>query len=380
MKNLTISFIVLFLFSVSSVSGYENLDQTSKEIHESTRQYTFSWLFQNESDMKPRGGTTKGEEVILSKVPSDEWNHLQEPDISKFERDRRAILAMVGGYRTSFDFIETVGFSIPYKPAVPYQSWGTEYVYLVEDRGDFISLQHIIVMFIKMPDDSISDAMIIKHWRQDWQYEDINLNVFTGNNTWIKEVVAKDDVKGSWSQAVYQVDDSPRYQSIGEWQHKNNYSSWLSNETWRPLPRREFSVRDDYDVLIGTNRHTITPFGWVQEEDNLKVKLLENNNKIDKVLAKEVGLARYEHIVDHDWKAGDEYWIKTASFWKEVRDIWNAILDDNKILVIKKTIENQSLYQSMFRLADNSTQNKSRAEKRKEIESILNRYIDVIEK
>ena len=380
MKNLTISFIVLFLFSVSSVSGYENLDQTSKEIHESTRQYTFSWLFQNESDMKPRGGTTKGEEVVLSKAPSDEWNHLQESGISKFERDRRAILAMVGGYRTSFDFIETVGFSIPYKPAVPYQSWGTEYVYLVEDRGDFISLQHIIVMFIKMPDDSISDAMIIKHWRQDWQYEDINLNVFTGNNTWIKEVVAKDDVKGSWSQAVYQVDDSPRYQSIGEWQHKNNYSSWLSNETWRPLPRREFSVRDDYDVLIGTNRHTITPFGWVQEEDNLKVKLLENNNKIDKVLAKEVGLARYEHIVDHDWKAGDEYWNKTASFWKEVRDIWNVILDDNKILVIKKTIENQSLYQSMFRLADNSTQNKSRAEKRKEIESILNRYIDVIEK
>ena len=161
---------------------------------------------------------------------------------------------------------------------------------------------------------------------------------------------------------------------------KEIYSSWLSNETWRPLPRREFSIRDDYDVLIGTNRHTITPFGWVQEEDNLKVKLLENNNKIDKVLAKEVGLARYEHIVDHDWKAGDEYWNKTASFWKEVRDIWNAILDDNKILVIKKTIENQSLYQSMFRLADNSTQNKSRSEKRKEIELILNRYIDFIEK
>tara|TARA_B100000427_G_scaffold181618_1_gene150971 strand:- start:802 stop:1941 length:1140 start_codon:yes stop_codon:yes gene_type:complete len=372
---------LLFLFSTQVVAEYKNLDEKSKNVYESTRQYTFSWLFQNESDMRPRGGTTKGKEVDLSITPSDAWNRLQESDVSKFERDRRAILAMIGGYRTSFDFIETVGFNPTYKPAAPYQSWGTEYVYLVEDQGDFISLQHVIVMFIKMPDKSISDAMVIKHWRQDWQYEDINLNVYVGNNTWKKKEFAKEDIAGTWSQSVYQVDDSPRYQSTGHWQHKNNYSSWLSQETWRPLPRREFSVRDDYDVLIGTNRHTITPFGWVQEEENLKVKLLQNNsNEIDKILAKEIGLARYEHIVNHDWKAGDEYWTKTTPFWKEVRDIWNTILEDTKVLVVKKTIENKSLYESMFKMADNSTNNESQPLNRKEIESILNRYIDIVEK
>ena len=372
---------LLFLFSTQVVAEYKNLDEKSKDVYESTRQYTFSWLFQNESDMRPRGGTTKGKEVDLSITPSDAWNRLQESDVSKFERDRRAILAMIGGYRTSFDFIETVGFNPTYKPAAPYQSWGTEYVYLVEDQGDFISLQHVIVMFIKMPDKSISDAIVIKHWRQDWQYEDINLNVYVGNNTWKKKEFAKEDIAGTWSQSVYQVDDSPRYQSTGHWQHKNNYSSWLSQETWRPLPRREFSVRDDYDVLIGTNRHTITPFGWVQEEENLKVKLLQNNsNEIDKILAKEIGLARYEHIVNHDWKAGDEYWAKTTPFWKEVRDIWNTILEDTKVLVVKKTIENKSLYESMFKMADNSTNNESQLLNRKEIESILNRYIDIVEK
>ena len=370
---------LLFLFSTQVVAEYKNLDEKSKNVYESTRQYTFSWLFQNESDMRPRGGTTKGKEVDLSITPSDAWNRLQESDVSKFERDRRAILAMIGGYRTSFDFIETVGFNPTYKPAAPYQSWGTEYVYLVEDQGDFISLQHVIVMFIKMPDKSISDAVVIKHWRQDWQYEDINLNVYVGNNTWKKKEFAKEDIAGTWSQSVYQVDDSPRYQSTGHWQHKNNYSSWLSQETWRPLPRREFSVRDDYDVLIGTNRHTITPFGWVQEEENLKVKLLQNNsNEIDKILAKEIGLARYEHIVNHDWKAGDEYWTKTTPFWKEVRDIWNTILEDTKVLVVKKTIENKSLYESMFKMADNSTNNESQPLNRKEIESILNRYIDIV--
>ena len=372
---------LLFLFSTQVVAEYKNLDEKSKDVYESTRQYTFSWLFQNESDMRPRGGTTKGKEVDLSITPSDAWNRLQESDVSKFERDRRAILAMIGGYRTSFDFIETVGFNPTYKPAAPYQSWGTEYVYLVEDQGDFISLQHVIVMFIKMPDKSISDAIVIKHWRQDWQYEDINLNVYVGNNTWKKKEFAKEDIAGTWSQSVYQVDDSPRYQSTGHWQHKNNYSSWLSQETWRPLPRREFSVRDDYDVLIGTNRHTITPFGWVQEEENLKVKLLQNNsNEIDKILAKEIGLARYEHIVNHDWKAGDEYWTKTTPFWKEVRDIWNTILEDTKVLIVKKTIENKSLYESMFKMADNSTNNESQPLNRKEIESILNRYIDIVEK
>ena len=46
--------------------------------------------------------------------------------------------------------------------------------------------------------------------------------------------------------------------AFGRWEHFGNVSTWLSSTTWRPLPRREFSVRKDYDVLVGTNRHTIT--------------------------------------------------------------------------------------------------------------------------
>ena len=64
-------------------------------------------------------------------------------DLTRFERDRRAILAMQGPHRASFDFLEVAGFTSGFSPAAPYQSWGTEYVYLVVDEGDFISLQHI---------------------------------------------------------------------------------------------------------------------------------------------------------------------------------------------------------------------------------------------
>ena len=44
---------LLFLFSTQVVAEYKNLDEKSKNVYESTRQYTFSWLFQNESDMRP---------------------------------------------------------------------------------------------------------------------------------------------------------------------------------------------------------------------------------------------------------------------------------------------------------------------------------------
>jgi hypothetical protein len=43
--------------------------------------------------------------------------------------------------------------------------------------------------------------------------------------------------------------------------------------------------------MIGTNIQTITPTGWVHEQNNKKV-ITENQA----VLAKEIGIARYERI------------------------------------------------------------------------------------
>ena len=68
---------------------------------------------------------------------------LTEDGLSAFERDRLAILAMAGEYRV-LDFIETIGFEDGYVPKAPYQSY-TEHIFVVEDRGSFISLHHIPV-------------------------------------------------------------------------------------------------------------------------------------------------------------------------------------------------------------------------------------------
>lgn len=344
------------------------------------RQYTYSWLFSDADSMRPRGGTTKGPDVVLETKPSAAWQALQEPKISAFERDRRAILAMAGPYRTSFDFIETVGFVAGYQPEPPYQSWGTEYVYVVADEPEFISLQHIIVMFFETADGEVSEPMVVKHWRQDWRYQDRDLHVYVGHNTWQRKRLSRQEAKDAWSQAVFQVDDSPRYEASGRWQHHGNYSSWQSDNTWRPLPRREFSVRDDYHVLSGTNRHTITPTGWVQEEDNLKLVLNEDRKPREETpyLAREAGLSRYERIVDHDFSAGDNYWKITAPFWADVRNAWEDIRKRRKKFALKTEVDNQRLFEVMFGYASKLGEERkydSRAA-RTFIDATMKRYVE----
>jgi hypothetical protein len=282
-------------------------------------QFTFAWPL-GEGALKPRGASTRGAPVTLDTSPSDAWMRLRESRIPPIERDRRAILAMAGPYRVSFDFLEVVRFDLALKPDAPYQSWATEYVFVAEDRPDFIALQHILAMRVLQPDGKVSEPMVVRHWRQEWRHQAERLLAYQGANTWAPRTVPAADRAGAWVQSVYQVDDSPRYAARGRWEHSEGMSTWISDETWRPLPRREFSVRKDYDVLVGTNRHTITPAGWVQEENNLKLVTAE-----ERYLGREYGVARYERIKDYDFSAAEKYFTRTEPFWGEVRAAWAEI-------------------------------------------------------
>ncbi len=319
------------------------------------RQYTFAWQFLPQDSMAPRGGTTRGAAVDLVQAPGPAWLSLREPGLDKQERDRRAILAMAGPYRASFDFIETMGFVPDYTPPAPYQSWGTEYVYVVADEPDFVSLQHILVMLMVDENGNPAPPVVVKHWRQDWRYEDRDLYVYKGHNRWSHQRLSRRQAQGAWTQAVYQVDDSPRYESFGRWIHSDNYSSWRSAETWRPLPRREFSVRSDYHALVGYNRHTITPTGWVHNEANRKTVLSGSGEPAAPyaVLAEEAGLNRYERINKHDWFAGDKYWADTGRFWAAVRTAWADLLARQGGVQITSGSGGPVLFAEMFQLAEN---------------------------
>ncbi len=344
---------MVFLWAAASVAGLTALPAAAAGSEPESRQYTFAWPFAESSEMRPRGGTTRGPEVTLDREPGDAWRSLREPELADVERDRRAILAMAGPYRTTFDFIETAGFVPEFAPSRPYQSWATEYVRVIADEPGFISLQHILVMYFETEDGETRGPMVTKHWRQDWRYEDRDLHVYAGDHTWERRRLSQAEVRGTWSQAVYQVDDSPRYEAIGRWEHRGNHSSWLSGKTWRPLPRRESSVRDDYDVLAGTNRHTITPTGWVHEEDNLKL-VLERGQPRETLpyLAREAGLNRYERTVGHDFSAGDAYWERTKAYWSDVREAWRGLKAERDRFRIRPSVDGERLFDAMFEYAE----------------------------
>ena len=339
------------------------------------RFYVFSWSLSGECPPKPRGGTTKGAPVSLVQEPSSQWRALQKKGLSKYDRDRQAILAMSGAYRTSFEFIETIGYLPQYELASPYQSWGTEYVYVVEDRGDFISLQHIMVMVFMQDDGSFSQPIVMKHWRQDWQYESRKILEFTGNNSWQLRKLKKREVQGTWSQSVYHVDDSPRYASYGLWQHNPSFSVWESKPTWLPLPRREHSVRDDYHILEGINRQLVLPTGWVHEQSNQK-RILSNGQSSDsRYVANELGNNRYQLIRDFDWQPGDEYWQSTSEFWGLVRERWKQLIEQHPHFTLKNTYQGVPMFMALFQMADQFAKGELKQPKRA-VETLLNNFLE----
>lgn len=266
-------------------------------------------------------------------------------DSAGFDRDRTAILAMAGEYRVGFDFRETVALAPGYTLHAPHRSDATEWVNVIEDRGDFIALQHILVT----GDDG--GRHVIKHWRQDWQYEPAQIVAFRGEQHWERIDVAVEDRAGAWSQIVYHVDDSPRYGGIGRWTHDGAVATWMSAATWRPLPRREYTTRSDYHVLDAINRHIVTPSGWVHEQDNTKRVLAADGGTTP--LAKELGVNTYTRVTDTDFSAGRDYWQRTAPFWREVRAAWDARLWRGPAsLALFDTVDDDRLYERMFALAN----------------------------
>ncbi len=260
---------------------------------------------------------------------------------SAFERDRQAILAMLGEFRVTFNFKETLTLVPDAKPSPRDVSRALETVKLVADEGDFISLQHILLT------GDGDEQRVVKHWRQDWRYENSHLLAFRGNDHWTWEDIP--DATGTWSQTVYQVDDSPRYSGYGRWTHIGDHSFWESHDSWRPLPRRERKVRDDYDVLMGRNRQSITPFGWLHEQDNYKLALDESGNRI---IARESGHNTYRRVEGEDFSRANDYWKNTGPYWDAVRTTWADLLSSHTSMQVETEPVGKKLYQRVFELAN----------------------------
>jgi len=369
-KQLVFAFLTAAL--ASGAAAYDASDADGVD-------YLFAWPFIETSAMGPRGGTTRAPVPEPVTTISPGWQALQEEGLSKLERDRRAILAMAGEYRVSFDFLETVGFEPGFEPAQPYRSWGTEFVEVVTDEPDFISLQHVLVMFFENDEGEMTGPMVTKHWRQDWRYEDTDLHEYSGNNVWTYRQLDQEKMAGAWTQAVYQVDDSPRYENYGRWSHLPTHSVWESNRAYRPLPRREWSVRDDYNVLSGINRQTVLPSGWVHEQDNLKLRVDESGEPVSDrpYLAREMGVNRYQPVADYDFEAGRDYWDATAEFWALVRAAWDQVYAEHDQFEMIDEVDGTTMWMALFQLASavQASGDFDADDSRVEINAIFDRHV-----
>ncbi len=259
----------------------------------------------------------------------------------KKEMDKKAIKNMCGCFEVTFNFAETFNYSQDslYKPSQTKVDKGLEWAQLVTDADDKIVIQHILQV------GNPAKPMIVKHWRQDWLYENTDLYVYNGDNNWTFEKKEANEVSGQWTQKVFQVDDSPRYEGSATWVHVDGKSYW-ENTTPAPLPRREYTKRADYNITMRGNRHEITSEGWVHDQDNAKV--MRKAGEDDFVLAKEKGYNTYVKVPNERCQAAADWWVEHYDKWVTVRSKWDEVFVRNTDLTLKEKVDNKVLYKHLF--------------------------------
>lgn len=248
-------------------------------------------------------------------------------EAAKLAADRAAILAMAGTYKVRFDFTETTPWVADYTPIAAKPSGGHEVVRVIEDSGNRIVLQHILVH------EKDGKAFVTKHWRQDWVYEPANVLVYKGPGQWVLDDVPDRMRKGRWSQTVWQTDDSPRYGGWGEFSNEGGIVRWRSNWTWRPLPRRDAVRKPVYDRFMAINRHQWTPTGWIHWQDNTKMGL--RDGKVTAIV-QEQGLNSYDRFDGFNAARADSYWAKTSAYWAAVRQAWAEVIARDRGIFIRE--------------------------------------------
>ena len=263
--------------------------------------------------------------------------------ISKKQMDYNAVKSMCGCYNVEFNFAETFSYSKDslYQASKVKNDKALEWVQVVEDTPSKISLQHILIV-----GDS-ANHYIIKHWRQDWLYENQDFMMYDHDNKWTYVQKSPMDVAGQWTQKVFQVDDSPRYEGSATWVHVDGKSYW-ENETSAPLPRREYTKRSDYNVTLRRNRHEITPFGWVHDQDNDKI--IRSSDGDDVLLAQEKGFNSYTKIDNSKCIYGQDWWLENKDKWSVIRSVWDEVYTSGDNLSLKQQIDGVRLYQELFGL------------------------------
>lgn len=280
------------------------------------------------------------------------------------ERDRQSILAMQGGYLVDFAFDETVLIQPGYERAPAVRSGGDELVVVVEDAPGRIVLQHLLV--------DARSGHVTKHWRQDWIYEAPRRFEYSDEQTFRVREIPAEATRGAWTQCVYEVSDAPRYCGTGRWTYEGDAATWTSDPTWRPLPRREYVRRSDYNALQVVNRHTIVPGGWTHEQFNTKVLRAADGHREE--IAREFGFNDYQKDTDVDFTPAQRYWEGTQGYWARVRAHWDRFLAQGPGVRLKMPIDGMKMIVPLFTQAGEEEQGRPVPES--EIDAVFAEWVE----
>jgi len=273
------------------------------------------------------------------------------------KKEQQAIKNLCGCYEVQFMYAETFSPNHDYKFARPYEAHGVEWVGIVESTDKKIVIQHLL---------QINDTTIIKHWREDWEFEKNGIWKFDHDAAWKFQQTKA--APGQWTQTVWEVDDAPRYQGVSRWINNNNQYYW-QNTTDAPLPRREFTTRNDYNVLERGNKVIMTDTGWVHEQDNRKI--LRKDGSKDVEIAQEKGFNLYIKTDDSKCAAAAKWWNQHKDFWNTVRASWDDMLKTKTEIKLQSKIGGQGMSQYMSKL---EKENLAEAERKTKARSILEQF------
>jgi hypothetical protein len=285
------------------------------------------------------------------------------------QNGKQVVDKLCGCFEVDFKYAETFSPDPNYKFHERDETGGTAELALpIEVTDKKVVIQHLLI---------VGPSAVVKHWREEWTYENTEIWKYKGNRVWVKEKVPAEQVKGKWTQTVWEVADEPRYQGFSQFVNLDGKTIW-QNTTDAPLPRREYSVRSDYNVLKRTNRLNITDSGYVHEQDNQKII---RANGTDKILVEEKGLNTYKRIDEKQCAAAKEYWQKNQEYWGHVRKVWADYIATHNTVSLKTKIDGKFLHEYLMAMAKEYAEKKiAAADVDAKILGEINRFIGSDEK
>lgn len=263
-----------------------------------------------------------------------------------FEQDRKNILNLSGCFNVDYSYAETKVIKEGYElDSRIYDATNgktvKEYIAVLSDEGTRIRLQHIL-----MVQNATGTLVKMKHHGENWTYEKPVHYEFVGAGQYQPRVM--EDVEGTWTREITNLDDGPRYQCAAKWDYSQLEPAWEC-ENFSPIPGREFRdmQRRDYNSMQRVTKVLSYPWGWLERQRNQKV-IFENGERTP--LVEELGKDFYIRLPDSHCQEAKAWAQPRQAFWSLSQSAWNEILDGQRSITVKPQVGGQPLYAKLWAL------------------------------